>query len=182
MSKDTLVLNLLGGPGTGKSSTRAGVFSNLKWRNINCEEAPEFAKEKVWEGSLNILNNQIYVFGKQLHALHRIDGQVDVAITDSPLLLSLIYGTHESPEFKALVLEVFGRFNNFNIFLNRKKPYNPKGRLQTEDQARGLDLKIRDLLDSNDIPFMELDAGPDSVPFIADLIADHISAGKGEDK
>ena len=54
---DTLLVNFYAGPGTGKSSTMAGVFSELKWMGVNCEMAPEFAKEKVWEGSLNILDN-----------------------------------------------------------------------------------------------------------------------------
>jgi len=50
-----LLVNLFAGPGTGKSTTMAGLFSELKFMGVNCEQAPEFAKEKVWEGSLDIL-------------------------------------------------------------------------------------------------------------------------------
>jgi len=97
-----LLINLFAGPGTGKSTTMAGVFSELKLRGVNCEMAPEFAKEKVWEKSVNILENQIYVFGKQYNTIHRLLGQVDIIITDSPLLLSSIYGTNETKLFHQL--------------------------------------------------------------------------------
>ncbi len=46
---DTLVVNLLGGPGSGKSTTAADVFARLKWQDINCELVTEFAKDLVWE-------------------------------------------------------------------------------------------------------------------------------------
>ncbi len=64
--KSALIVNLFGGPGAGKSTMAAGLFSELKWRGINCELATEYAKEKVWEESYAIFENQIYIFGKQL--------------------------------------------------------------------------------------------------------------------
>jgi len=162
----TLVVALYGGPGTGKSSTMASVFAALKWMGYNVEMAPEFAKEKVWEKSFNILGNQIYVFGKQLHTLVRVDGQVSAVITDSPLLLSLIYGKNEVPEFKALVLAVNARFRTRHFFLRRLKAYNPKGRMQSEDEARAIDGEILALLDGNGIKYNVVDAGMDGVDAI----------------
>lgn len=174
----TLCVNLYGGPGTGKSSSMANIFSELKWAGVNCEMAPEFAKEKVWEGSTAILGNQIYVFGKQLHAIHRVLDKVDVVITDSPLLLSLIYGKNECKEFKDLVLSVFNSHNNLNIFLNRKKAYNPSGRMQTEDEAKAIDDKLLKLLDDTGNPYLIYDTGKASCEIIARKIIDII----GEDK
>jgi hypothetical protein len=165
--KKTIVVNLFAGPGTGKSTTMAGVFSELKLRGVNCEMAPEFAKEKVWEGSLGILENQIYIFGKQLHTIHRLLGKVDVIITDSPLLLSLVYGKNETDSFRKFVLEVFNRQNNVNYFLERKKAYNPSGRLQTEEQAKGIDRTVYDLLMANDVPFFKIPSCKDSFSVIA---------------
>jgi hypothetical protein len=170
----TLLVNLFAGPGTGKSSTMAGVFSELKWRGVNCEMGPEFAKEKVWEESLAILGNQIYVFGKQLHTIYRLMDKVDVIITDSPLLLSLIYGHKEGDAFKNLVLEVHQRFHNFNVFLNRHKKYNPAGRLQTEKEARIIDDKIKNLLLTNGIFYVSLDSGKETVKAIADKVISFI--------
>jgi len=174
----TLLVNLYAGPGTGKSTTMAGVFSELKWRGVNCEMAPEFAKEKVWEESLAILGNQIYIFGKQLHTLHRVMGKVDVVITDSPLMLSLIYGKNEGEPFKNLVLDVYSRYNSLNIFLKRQKKYNPSGRLQTEDEAKEIDEKLENLLILNQIPYIEMDSGRETVQQIADLVIKEIGMDK----
>lgn len=176
--KKTLIVNLYAGPGTGKSSTMAGVFSELKWRGVNCEMAPEFAKEKVWEESLKILGNQIYVFGKQLHAIHRLIGKVEVIITDSPLLLSIVYGKNEGEAFKNLVLDVHHRFNNFNIFLKRKKKYNPSGRLQTEKEAKDKDKEIVNLLKANNIEHWICDTGRTTVCALTDEIIKKIGKTK----
>lgn len=40
------VINLFAGPGSGKSTTCAGVFSKLKLAGVNCEMALEYAKDK----------------------------------------------------------------------------------------------------------------------------------------
>lgn len=173
----TLVCNLYAGPGTGKSSTMAGVFSELKFRGMNCEQAPEFAKEKVWEGSLRILSNQIYVFGKQLHTIMRVVGQVECVITDSPLLLSMVYGKKCTQTFKDLVFETYSNMWNLDIFLTRNKKYNPNGRLQDEDQAKGIDTEVRTILDSKGIQYSTLPAGPHSIPVIADMVENLVGNG-----
>lgn len=170
----TVVVNLFGGPGTGKSSTMAGVFSELKFRGRTVEMAPEWVKGKIWESNLSILQNQIYIFGKQVHTIHRLTHNVEAAITDSPILLSLAYGKNESPEFKNLVLEVFNRYNNLNIFLNRVKPYDPLGRVQSEDEARDLDDQFRLMLDASKTPYYVFDASPDSIKTIADLVEQNL--------
>jgi len=175
---NTLLVNLFAGPGTDKSSTMAGVFSELKWRGVNCEMGPEFAKEKVWEESLAVLGDQIYVFGKQLHTLYRLVDKVDVIITDSPLLLSLIYGEHEGVNFENLVHEVHCRFRSYNIFLKRHKKYNPSGRLQTEKEAIEIDLKIKNLLVKHVVGFSEIDSGPQSINIIANNVVSLIGIDK----
>ena len=47
--KRCLVVNLIGGPGCGKSTTTAGLFYELKKKGYNCEMSLEFAKDKVYE-------------------------------------------------------------------------------------------------------------------------------------
>lgn len=142
----------------------ANIFAELKWAGINAEMALEYAKDLVWEERFATLENQIYVFGKQLHRMNRLVGKVDVIITDSPLLLSPIYKPKGiSQVFDELVLEEFNKFNNVNYFIERKKPFNQKGRLQTEEQAKEKDKKIKDFLKNYFVFFHTIPGDSDGV-------------------
>ena len=151
-----IVVNLYGGPGSGKSTTAAGIFSELKMLGLNVELVTEYAKDKVWEKHEAILDNQIYVFAKQYHRLFRLTNQVEVVVTDAPILLSTIYNKDRTllgTSLDTLVVEAYNTFNNVNYFLKRTKKYNPKGRLQTEDEAKELDIQINNMLDRLSIPY-----------------------------
>ena len=148
-----IVINLFAGPGSGKSTTCAGVFSKLKLAGINCEMALEYAKDKVWENSLDVLDDQIYVFGKQLHRLNRLKGKVDVIITDSPILLSIIYNKEASNYLDDLVIEQFHKFNNLNYYVVRDESFNPKGRVQNHEESMEKDDQIKTLLNDHNISY-----------------------------
>lgn len=60
-----IVVNFFGGPGAGKSTTSAHLFSLLKMSEINCELVTEFAKDLTWSESVKMLGFQPYVFGEQ---------------------------------------------------------------------------------------------------------------------
>ena len=170
MPVPTLCVNFYGGPSVGKSTMCAHVFAELKWRGINCEMSREYAKDVVWEGSLDILDDQLHVFGEQYHRLHRLVGKVDIILTDSPLLLSLIYGKKLPQEFRDLVLHQFNSFNNFNIVLTRQKRFNPAGRVHNEEQSHRLDDEICNLLKDLNVAYIclpgERDAVNDALSFI----------------
>ena len=153
-----LVINLFAGPGTGKSTTAAQIFSELKWQGYSCELVTEFAKDKVWEESFKVLDDQIYIFGKQVHKMRRLVGKVDIIITDSPLLFSLVYDKTNNVNFHRLILDVHNEFENLNVFLNRKKKYVQAGRMQDEDGARALDHAIMEELYENQISFVQFAA------------------------
>lgn len=148
-----IVINLFAGPGSGKSTTCAGVFSKLKLAGVNCEMALEYAKDKVWENSLDVLDDQIYVFGKQLHRLNRLKGKVDVIITDSPILLSIIYNKEASNYLDDLVIEQFHKFNNLNYYVVRDESFNPKGRVQNHEESMEKDDQIKTLLNDHNISY-----------------------------
>ena len=148
-----IVVNLFAGPGSGKSTTCAGVFAKLKLAGVNCEMALEYAKDKVWEESNKVLDDQTYVFGLQLHRIFRMKDKVDVVITDSPILLSIIYDKTGNKYFSDLVLNQFNNFDNRNYFIERTTVYNPKGRLQTEDEAKEIDKVLLDLLKDCNIEY-----------------------------
>jgi ABC-type oligopeptide transport system ATPase subunit len=153
---NTQIINLFGGPGTGKSTIAALVFGELKKKGYEIELVTEYAKDKVWEESYKTLENQIYVFGKQLHRIWRIKNKVNFIITDSPILLSIIYDKEKNDNLKRLVLDVHNNFNNINILIKRDTIYNPNGRFQNEIEAKLIDKQIMNLLKNNSIDFHEI--------------------------
>lgn len=157
-----IVVNFFSGPGSGKSTTAAGVFSLLKLHGINCEYVPEFAKDLTWENRYKTLENQIYIFAKQQHRIWRLVGEVDVVITDAPLIQGLVY-VDENTALTQIVMEQANEFDNLNFFLTRVKVYQPKGRAQTLEEAIELDSKIIALLLSNKIKYRDLHGNRDAI-------------------
>lgn len=163
------LVNFFGGPGTGKSSMAAGVFSKLKFAGVTCEYVTEYAKELTWEKSSK-LKDQLYITGKQQQRIRSVGEQVDFIITDAPLINGLLYNKEHTPEYEALVLNLFNSYENINFFLYRQKLYNPVGRTQTEEQAKELDIKIKGILNKNNIPYFEFDGIENNVSIITDTI------------
>ncbi len=156
--KKPVVINLTGAPGAGKSTGAAKLFYELKMRGINCELVSEFAKDKTWEHNATALNCQEYIFGKQSYRLKRCRDEVDVIITDSPLPLTIIYTKDEliKKPLTDLVLAIYNSYDNINFFINRVKPYNPKGRNQTAEESDSLSLEIKNLYQQLNIPYTEI--------------------------
>lgn len=172
----TLVVNLFGAPGAGKSTGAAAIFSKLKMIGINAELIGEFAKDKVWEENSEVFKNQAYIFGKQSFRQSRCDGKVDVMITDSPLPLSILYNTDPclTENFNLTVMDVFNSYNNLNFYINRVKKYNPKGRNQTEEESNSLVEPLKELLKERNIPFEEVNGDKQGYDYIVKRILEKI--------
>lgn len=151
-----LVVNLFGVHGAGKSTGAAYIFAKLKMKGINAELITEFAKDKVWEENKEVFKNQAYLFGKQSFRLSRCKDKVDVIITDSPLLLNIFYNNDEilGDDFNKVVRNVFLSYNNMNYLIDRVKPYNPKGRHQSEQESNDLKEPMITLLNKYDVSYM----------------------------
>ena len=147
--KTTLIVNLVGAPGSGKSTLAAKLFSMLKENGIDCEMALEYAKEKLWEGTLDSVS-QLYIFARQEERLRSLKGKVDVIITDAPHVHSLMYGD-ESDEFKQLVKKTIKEQNAINFFVQRDPDhiYDFNGREQTEEESMGMEDFLLDVVDNN---------------------------------
>lgn len=152
-----IIVNLLGTPGAGKSTGCAYIFSKLKLAGYNVEMITEYAKDKVWEENQAALDDQLYIFGKQHYRISRCQDKVDVIVTDSPLVNSILYNKNKTlgKDFNNLVAKIFKSYSNMTYLINRTKAYNPVGRYQTESQADALKTPIISLLTKYDIPYKE---------------------------
>ncbi len=150
----TKVINLLGGPGAGKSTNATGAFSKLKRHKISCEYVNEYAKEVTWENAHKLLECQQHIFGEQYRRQWRLNGTVEYIITDSPILLSAVYLEHYNPRVarplpdkyvrmaSKYFMDTFNLFDNINVYVDRTKEYDPIGRSQTEIEARAIDVLV----------------------------------------
>lgn len=174
-----LIINLFGAPGAGKSTGAAYVFSQLKAAGVNAELVTEFAKDKVWEGTKAVFENQAYIFGKQYFRISRLEGKVDVVITDSPILLSAFYNDNDhvlGEEFDKLVFKVFDYYNRIDVFVHRVKPYNEAGRFQTEEESDAISKEMLRFLDKFGVDCLHINgdfAGYDS---LVDTVLDALAA------
>lgn len=173
--KETLIVNLFGGPGISKSTTAAGVFHLLKARDVECELVNEFAKEKTWEKNATALSDQFFVTANQHYRQHIHKGQVDVIVTDSPILLGLFYYEEKNEKirnaYNTFVTETFKSQINLNILLKRKKKFNQNGRNHNEAECREIDANIKKFLDDSKIKYHEID-GDSAAPAAIDRLVD----------
>lgn len=152
---ESIVIGITSGPGTGKSILAAELFAGFKRLGISCELAREYIKDKFYEGAQKTIENQIYIFGKQQHILHRLAGEVQIIITDAPLINSAIYEKSGCEFFRGLVLKEFHKYNNLLFLLNRNSDvaYEFYGRHQDENGARRVDRQVKQFLVKNNVEF-----------------------------
>lgn len=170
MSKDTYVINVIGGPGIGKTTISALLFANLKLAGFVCEYVQEYAKKLVWTKDFDTLNNQYWVSREQYRLLNEINGHVDFIVTDGPLIHGIYYNkynknnTSNVDKTEKYILESINRFKNINIVLERvDREYEVEGRIETKEQAQDIDLILRHILRVNGFTFHSFQANPNQI-------------------
>ena len=144
---------LFGGPCSGKSTTAARLFSELKERNIPVEHVSEYLKS--WAYSKREIKefDQIFLFAQQQQNEYCfISNGVKNIVTDCPCFLSVFYAKeYVSDELGDAIwklCEIYDRkYPVCNIFLDRGNiTYQQKGRYQDEETAKLIDTKIWDMM------------------------------------
>jgi len=162
--KQTLVINLFGGAGIGKSTFAANLFGELKAHNRNVELVREWVKLWAYEKRQMTYADQAIVFGHQIQEETQFYGKVDILITDSPLILS---GFYEKLNYKTNLMlpvaksimkeaEVKGTVSYWNILLQRQYQYQTEGRWQTEEQAKEQDKLMEKFLKENKLTYEKM--------------------------
>lgn len=156
---DTLVVNLFGVPSVGKTRGSFHICDKLKEQNVNVEYVPEFAREKILEGSTAVFDNEVYIFGEQYFRISRLYGKVPIIVTDRPLPLSILYNTNPiwGDTYNNLVMNVFNSMNNLNYLILRdeNKPFQQSGRQQTKEESLALNEPLLNILKSNHIKYAQ---------------------------
>jgi hypothetical protein len=172
-----LIVNFFAGPGAGKSTMTARVFTMLKDKGVCVEQALEFAKELTWQKRHAEMRCQPHLFGEQLWRLESLrDTGVEVVLTDSPLLLQTAYNTSCVPEFNALAAAIHRSHSTLNFFIERVKPYDPRGRRQSQQSAIDMDRKIWNVLAEFGVEFETVTGDKAGAGIVQHLVLKRIGA------
>lgn len=176
-----LNINLFGGPGVGKTTTAAKIFTRMKDSGVKVEYIQEFAKDLTYGNDAVRLSDQLHILGEQHHRIHRLKGQVDFIAHDSPFVMGISYLQEDKhlPKdlLEELMVTMFNSYDNLNILLLRnveKYGYQEYGRNQTLEEAIVKDEEIRCMLVDNDIPFFTVQAGDESIEKILEYVRNHL--------
>jgi hypothetical protein len=169
--KKTTVINLLGGPGAGKSTAAAGIYHQFKLMGADCELVREYIKNWAWKGTPIGPYDQFYITGKQSQYESILYGKVDYIITDSPIILGAIYDEYYSGKnvFLTTLMDFIDNAQNNGVtyhyyLLRRYKPYHNEGRYQNEDEAKHIDGMIEDFMKRHKIDYTEVDMSDEHRP------------------
>lgn len=157
-SKLPIVINGYGGPGAGKSTACLEITAALKKEGYNAEYVQEYAKELVYEKDMEMLDgspeHQYEILKEQTRRMDRLYDQVDFIVTDSPVMLNIIYNKQLTPEYESLVNELQGEYINYSFFMERDASnFEEEGRIHNLTESIEKDNEIKDMLQKNEIKY-----------------------------
>lgn len=167
----SVIINFFGGPGIGKSTQSAELFTLMKKNHMDVELTYEYPKIVAWEENYSTIKDQFFVTANQHRNISRLYGKVEYIVVDSPIILGMVYKDlyDKEPEYPAsfydnsfdfFVLQLFRKYNNFNILLKRNdSTYDENGRFQNLEESKEIDKTIKETLDLHNIPYVEFSVG-----------------------
>jgi len=171
----TTVINLIGGPGCGKSTLAAELYARMKRNHMKVEMVREVAKEWAWEGKEITAFDQISIIGEQIKKESSLFNKVDYIITDSPVLLGSFYFDYNHDQrFMNKMVKDYYKFSEskgitfINFVLDRYEEYDPKGRFESEQDAIDIDTAILLYLAAEEYDCEVLNV--DKIGYISDYI------------
>ena len=159
----TLIVNIYGGPCAGKSTTALQLVAELKKLGYHADYVSEVAKELVYAKDFEhldgTLKNQSKILSEQKRRLDIMLDNVDVVVTDSPLLLNTVYLKENAPEYIESVFSQYENYNNYNVVVERdlSVKFEQEGRIHNLEESIKKDGEINTLLDSHNIDYQRFD-------------------------
>jgi hypothetical protein len=178
----SLIINFFGGPGIGKSTQSAHLFTKMKKSHMDVELTFEFPKIVAWEENHSAIRDQFYITANQHRNISRLYGKVKYIIVDSPIILGMVYkdlydsepsypASFYDDSFDFFILRLFKKYNSLNILLNRDdSTYDENGRFQNLQESKEIDKEIKKRLVVNGIPFVEFTVGTNTAEDIFSYI------------
>lgn len=155
----TLVINLIGGPCSGKSTISAELFARLKKMGIKTELVSEYIKDRIYEENKTMPNNQIAIFGMEHYNISNKLGKVDVIVHDGSFLNNILYNKESNKEFNDLIVSEYHKFNNLDFFIKRGNiEFESYGRIHTYEQSLQIDEKIKNIYKESQAEYIEVES------------------------
>jgi len=179
-----IIINLVSGPGSGKTTIASLLFAKLKLlKKYKVELVQEYAKTLVWQEKYDILNNQHFVSRSQYELFKSIYGKVDIIVTDGSLLHGLFYNRYNNDNLSNVekteqhIINWFHEFNNMTVFLERGEfKYEQEGRIQTYEEALEADRCIKDILNEKHIAYVTKRSSVDNIDEILDYVIKYMNS------
>jgi nicotinamide riboside kinase len=187
---DTLIVNLFGAPGSGKSTVVHALVAATKIHasqegGLSCEYVSEYAKDLVWEKRFEDLSNQKLVTEGQINKFNTlIESNVDIIITDGPVINGMYFNNKYTKD-EELRMESENKMvgfhnsikNNLNIFIeiDTSIRYEEQGRMETREESLKIQEEQKLLLKEKNIPFIIIKNKMGQVDKVKDMILNHIS-------
>jgi hypothetical protein len=185
MPHRALIVNMLGGPGVGKTTLAADLFVHLKHMGVNVEYVQEYAKKLVWQQRWFDLDNQFGVSLKQYQLLRAVADDVDCVVTDGPLAHGLYYVdgnkdcVSDSTKTKEALRRWIGEFDSFNVLVRRHlgPSYSEAGRYQTAHEAMGVAEAISKMIEAEEVQIdIEANAFDGSIGAVTSAVVEELRA------
>lgn len=157
----TTVINILAGPGCGKSTTAADLYVTLSKAGESVELTREPAKLWAWQDQRPRFEDQVLIMGQQFQQEGMLYGKVDYVVNDSGGALSCGFyadyyadyypgcqGQGPTTMHTELALAFYERAAQLydlkfvTFLLPRKFDYVQGGRFQTEEHSEQIDQAI----------------------------------------
>jgi len=181
----SLIINFFGGPGIGKSTQSAELFTLMKKNHMDVELTFEYPKIVAWEENYSTIKDQFFITANQHRNISRLYGKVKYILVDSPIILGTVYkniyndkpeypGTFYGDSFDYFIYSLFKKYDSLNIFLERDdKSFNQNGRFQNLEQSKKIDNTIKENLKNYNIPFIEFPVCPNTASQIFNYIQEN---------